>query len=346
MDRKKKKQKDSEIGVSKTGYRAIKRGPRVDSFSLEQRSGRFRPLPLKLAAMAKELAPLPKSAYFGQLQHDTPEIGIFVDGKKDWCSRIYTQRDKRTTERVHTYKKEWDVFSRCEGYDQLRKCDGVLEHFDIVKIDVNPDAADKRGDYDFGFYVDNSFGQKSSECAIASFYSGQEQKMAFSQLIVKPGRKEKLLRFEKYDKAFSLTLNSHAADDRRSAEEMLSDASTKDACFFTIMTTKGKLATKGKLNKRECVDYDYHCFSEDGDDDYDYDCYSVDGGGLKTQTDGPSQKYHHANIVRGKETNQTFNYVNIKHTGAPIDIYNVTIVMSVEPRNQTSTGLCKCPVDI
>ena len=259
-----------------------------------------------------ELGP---NVYLGQKEQGVPEFGIFVDKKKTWCKKIYTNRDKRISNIVEERKKKWNVFNTIDGFENVPN--NTKEHYNHVIFDINSNAKENE-DYEFGFYINNT---ESSQCCLASIYSVQERKSTFHSFIVRPRDKKNLLRYENEDKAYCLSKNKVKADMNYSSDEKkFNEVSKDDVCSFMIFVTQVE-----EIDSDEADEIQWDCDEDDVEFDFDetdscdLSCDSSQNS-LKVQADS---SYNYMNVIRGKKTNQDFVECKVRYTGAPINIYHV-----------------------
>ena len=113
------------------------------------------------------------SAYFGHKVFGIPEVGIFVPSGKEWCSSVSSQQQSRHSEIVTSFNPDWNIFEDAYGFDQLKGCKNVTQHYNTICFEV--DNTCTREDRDFGFYINNEQ-QKDDEYAVMYIYSHQERK--------------------------------------------------------------------------------------------------------------------------------------------------------------------------
>ena len=263
------------------------------------------------------------SANIGPKRDDRPQLRIFIKDKR--CCSITTDINLRSSERVTNFIEKWNVFQDTKGFRHLKNCQDVTQHYEIVTVKRNspiPAAATTAAiDLEFGFSIDN-LNNIRGEHAVLSFFSNEKKEMVFENLAVKPGTMNELLRYQDADQAFCLKSNLASALKDFSARRIFNTIEDVDCTSYTVMVTQAK-----KEEEEEEEEEEDYFIDDDGYRVYD-DSVKVDDSfpsPPQLEASQTTRKYF-TNTYRGKETNQTFNSVNLHYTGAPIDIYNIVIL--------------------
>lgn len=245
----------------------------------------------------------PPTANLGRGEHGVPVIGL-MPAVEGWCEEVSTDHSRRVTQTVDEWKNSWKVFDEAVGCPAQK----VTEHFDTVTFTRKKDSETQ--EMEFAFLVDNSKDTRK-EYAVIYIYSTQDKRIVFSGHATPPGSNSKLLRYEHADKAFCLRKSALTPQDTGTTKLTPNEAHTKvcdaDVCAFTVLVTQ---AEEVKNRRPVYVEYDGHEGS-----DSDSGCDAPDGG------------LHHTNIIEGGRTGQRFDSTSLEHKGAPVHIYNVTVLL-------------------
>lgn len=210
---------------------------------------------------------------------------------------------------VTEWDPEWSVFDDTLCGSALRGIRNVTQHFDTVTFSKKSETRDMP----FGFYVDNTGNTK--DYSLMYIYSTQDKAMVFDGYATAPGRFTDLRRYEKEDRAFCLRKNT--TEDMHSHDLAPGAAFERtrgaDVCGFVIVVTRAKKDWTRWHQLRNSYQTD--------------SVSSLPRRGLVVQTDGGATP-HHANLLKGTATDTNFAQVDLEYAGAPIHIYNVSILIS------------------
>nr|BDT63262.1 MAG: wsv390-like protein [Hemigrapsus takanoi nimavirus] len=257
------------------------------------------------------------SVRLGQTEPGVPEIGLGASDTS--CLGVSTIKTRRDTRVVTSCTQDLEIFKDTLCASALRDHKDVTEHFETVTISRRSNDKDAAADYKttpFGFFVDNRYDTRG-EHSLLYIYSTQDERMVFDGFATSPGKFNDLVRYETEDRAFCLrkntTLDLYPVNDPDvTAATAFEKMKRSDVCGFVI------LVTQAKEKKKE-----YVTIAEDR-------CGTRSMSGLMVQTDGASTRASHANLLKGKTTSQKFSNVKLEHTGAPIHIYKVAILITQE----------------